>query len=470
MDKKLGVIVPYRNRERHLKVFKEHMSEYLKNNNIRHEIIIVNQDDAKQFNRGMLLNIGFQYAEKLKCDYVVFHDVDMLPIEVDYSYSDIPLHLATDFILGNGEKTREIFDEYFGGVTMFNMDTFKQINGYSNKYWAWGYEDDDLLLRCKENNITLDTLKLKNFNNKTTALKFNGVDSYVIGKNTINTNLNATIFISFFPDRLLLNHEKESDEFAVFSIPGWDFAVCYNSFSRYNFCAFDTEHNALYINSKIKKNYKTNITLVIDKDVNVIKVYQDGEFIGETPTFKKLYFYRKEPKFYLGVGKPDRDLIPNYFRGYIDEFAYYDEILTEENIKNISVNRKDLLTSYITSSDLKIYYNSNYIENYQLKDLSCNDNDGIIVNCEITELDLDEYTEVKIPHRRKSLFKSLIHEENGFLGNKWKDQATRWNQLRFHNEVSINKELLNNDGLSNLEFVEYGVIKNNKITEINVGI
>jgi hypothetical protein len=36
-----------------------------------------------------------------------------------------------------------------------------------------------------------------------------------------------------------------------------------------------------------------------------------------------------------------------------------------------------------------------------------------------------------------SLFKSLKHDENGFLGNKWKDQATRWNQLRFQNEVCI---------------------------------
>jgi hypothetical protein len=26
-------------------------------------------------------------------------------------------------------------------------------------------------------------------------------------------------------------------------------------------------------------------------------------------------------------------------------------------------------------------------------------------------------------------------KENGFLGNKWKNQSTRWNQLRFQNEV-----------------------------------
>jgi hypothetical protein len=77
---------------------------------------------------------------------------------------------------------------------------------------------------------------------------------------------------------------------------------------------------------------------------------------------------------------------------------------------------------------------------------------------------------VKVPHRRNSTFKSLKHEENGFLGNKWKDQATRWNQLRYHNEVCLNYELMKNDGLSNLEYVEHGRTHNNNILEVNVGI
>ena len=64
----------------------------------------------------------------------------------------------------------------------------------------------------------------------------------------------------------------------------------------------------------------------------------------------------------------------------------------------------------------------------------------------------------------------MPHEENGFLGNKWKDQATRWNQLRFNNEVSTNDELLNNDGLSTLTFHIHGKNKDNKVTQINVGL
>ena len=475
MDRhKLAIVVPYRHRERDLEIFLDHMEAYFKDKDLRYEIIIVDQDDAKQFNRGMLLNIGYTYAKKLKCDYMVFHDVDMLPVDVDYSYSDIPIHLATDFLLEEGEKNREVFEEYFGGVTMFSVEAFEKINGYSNKYWAWGYEDTDLLLRCKVADIELNTLQIKNVGKKGRALRFNGVNSYVESNNTIDLNNNATFFVSFFPEKFILDHTKESDEFSVFSIPGWDFAICYNSFSRYNFCAFDTNHVPYFVNSEIKTNYKTNMVVVLDRNENIIKVYQDGELIGETNQFKKLYFYRKEPKFYLGAGKPGREKIPNLFKGTIDSFAYFDEILNDDEIKEISNNTEYYLNEsfgkYRSKDALKIYYDADFIEKYKLTDLTGNGNDAKIMNCEIVAQRYGEYTDVKIPHRRKSLFKSLKHDENGFLGNKWKDQATRWNQLRFHNEVYLNNELIKTDGLSNLEFIEHGKSHKGRVLHVNVGI
>jgi len=469
MRSKLGIIVPYRNRPDQLEVFIEHMEKYLADKDLRYEIFIVDQDNAKQFNRGILLNIGYIYAKKIRCNYIVFHDVDMLPVDVDYSYSDIPLHLATDFILEEGEKEREVFEEYFGGVTMFPIETFEKINGYSNKYWAWGYEDTDLLLRCKDNDVELNTLKLKNTGRLGKSLKFNGKDSYVQCENVIDFYEHVTIFVSFFPEKLHLEHTKDSDEFTVFSIPGYDFAICYNSFARYNFCAFDSKLNALYVNSNIKTNYKTNITVTVDAENRVIKVYQDGIFIGETPTYRKLYRYKLQPYFYLGVGNLEREITTNYFKGNIDSFAYYNELLTEDEIKEISNDNTDL-RKYKSGKFLKTYYDVNHIKNYKLVDLSGNGNDGKIVKCEIVNDDFTEYTEVKIPHRRKSLFKSLKHDENGFLGNKWKDQATRWNQLRFQNEVSYHKELLYDDGIKEVQYVEHTKTSVRNITYINVGI
>lgn len=475
MDKhKLGIIVPYRNRRTQLDIFKFAISEYFLNSKIKYEVFIIEQDDAKQFNRGMLLNIGYKYAIKNGCDYVVFHDIDMLPYKVDYSYSDTPLHLSTDFLFSWKTDEREMFDQYFGGVTMFTVKDFETINGYSNKYWSWGFEDDDLLLRCKENNIKLDTLEIKNVGRDGKSLKFNGIDSYVKCKNTIDTNGSATFFVSFYPEKTILDHTKEMDEFRVFSIPGWDFSISYNSFARYNFCAFDDKNEVLYVNSKIKPNYKTNMAVVIDKDEKCIKVYQDGIFIGKTKTFKKLRNYRHEKYFYLGVGDPNRENDKNYFRGTIDKFAYFDINLNDQEIFDISNNENETLTqnfkNYKSKYDLKIYYDSNEIENYELVDLSGNGNNGEIVKCEIIDNVYDESVKIPIPFRRPSTFRSLPHEQNGFVNNKWKDQATRWNQLRFLNEVSINKDLLYNDGLSDLQHIEHGLIKENNIQQIVVGI
>ena len=57
---KLGIIVPYRDREQQLKRFLSHMKEYIKD--IDYEIFIVEQADDKPFNRGKLLNAGYKYA------------------------------------------------------------------------------------------------------------------------------------------------------------------------------------------------------------------------------------------------------------------------------------------------------------------------------------------------------------------------------------------------------------------------
>jgi hypothetical protein len=475
-NKKLGVIVPYRNREEHLKIFKEKIVKYLSARKILYEIIIVNQDNAKLFNRGMLLNIGFKIAEELGCEYVVFHDVDMIPERVDYSYSDTPLHMATNFKTDDSiENKNEIFEEYFGGVTMFTMDTFRKIDGYSNKYWGWGYEDTDLLHRCRKNNIKLDTWKIKNTGSNGPALKFNGINSYVRGINNINLNNNTTIFISFYPSDVICNYEKDIDEYSTFSIPGYDTSISYNSFFRYNFCTFsEDDKTAFYCNSKIKPNYKTNITLRFDTTNNFIDIFQDGELIDKIYHFEKLIKYNKPSFFYLGVGDPNREHNPKYFKGNIDSFVVFNELLEDDEILEISKNKYFGLTQnfgdYRSSHTINTYYDCKFIKEYKLIDLSGNKNDGEIVNCEIIEQEIDEYKEIKIPHRRESTFKLLSHKENGFFNNKWRNQCTRWNQLRYINEVLKNDELIHNDGLSNLEFIEYGRIYENNITEINVGL
>jgi hypothetical protein len=268
---KLGIIVPYRDRYFDLIKFKNRITEYLSDSGINYYLIIVEQDDAKSFNRGKLLNIGTIYAKKLGCDYVVFHDLDMLPEEVDYSYSDIPLHLATNLI-GTKDFKRIVFDQYFGGVTLFPIETFEEINGYSNNYWGWGYEDDDLFYRCDYYNIPLETKRITIDGGNTAALNFNGKNAYVKSKNifdfnnktTYNPNGKLTIFVSFNPDELELNGDKKEDIMSIFTIPGYDCTITYNSYRRYTFQIFTDQKKFAFIHSDILPNFKTNLTVTID--------------------------------------------------------------------------------------------------------------------------------------------------------------------------------------------------------------
>ena len=83
MNKKLGVIVPYRNREEHLALFKKSIEEYLNKMDIPFELLIIEQYDDKPFNRGKLLNIGTIFSIIDGCDYLVYHDIDTIPVSKD---------------------------------------------------------------------------------------------------------------------------------------------------------------------------------------------------------------------------------------------------------------------------------------------------------------------------------------------------------------------------------------------------
>lgn len=140
--KKLLVVVPYRDRENHLKEFAPYITETLDKRNIPYKLVIVEQNQGKLFNRGLLCNIGFSLYHK-DYDYVCFHDVDMICSEIDYSYADKPTSL-----LRSRTKVGKVHGRYFGGITIFPNDIFKEINGFSNNFWGWGGEDDDLYDRC----------------------------------------------------------------------------------------------------------------------------------------------------------------------------------------------------------------------------------------------------------------------------------------------------------------------------------
>lgn len=472
MSHKLGIIVPYRNRYKQLIDFKKSIKRYFSSNEIDYELIIVEQDDGKAFNRGKLLNVGFIRAKELGCDYVVFHDVDMIPTDVDYSYSDVPLHLATD-LTGIRDFKRLVFDEYFGGVTLFPSELFEHINGYSNLYWGWGFEDDDLLYRCKVHGIPLNNKEIITVGGQSAALSFNGTNAYVRGRNFFKDNSEYTIFVSFSPNDILCDIDQKTDRYSVFSIPGYDFTITFNSFSRYTVEIFKENKEIIYQMSDIKKNYKTNITVVINPNTKLIKFFQDGGFVSEE-SFDYLHNYVKEPYFYLGCANPNRPRDKSYFSGLINEFAVWNKELPTSDIREISENQYFGLTQnfgrYTFDYALEVYYNANLIKGYELIDLSGNRNDGFVENCEIVPMNFERVKQIQIPFRRNGSFRLMTHEENGFHIDSWKDKMTRFNQLRFHNEVNKGYSNPQEDGLSNCEYYIHGETTDKNITQMVVGI
>ena len=154
--KKLAIIVPYRDRKEHLETFIPVVEKHLDKSGINYQIWIIEQKNDQLWNKGMLLNAGFNLT-KDKFDYFCFHDVDLLPLnkECDYSYVKNVTHLST-YVQQYGFKEQDEL-EFIGGVVLFPKKDFMKINGYSNGYWEWGAEDSDIYFRCQQNNVKVKT-------------------------------------------------------------------------------------------------------------------------------------------------------------------------------------------------------------------------------------------------------------------------------------------------------------------------
>jgi len=156
----VAIIVPYRDlhveqkRAAHLQRFVPYMSQFLEGSSF-HIYIIEQSDDDRKFNRGKLLNIGFEEARGDGHEIFVFHDVDLLPskeLKVWYKRkpTQCPLHMARVW------KRYSNNPKYIGGVVSYNADLYQRINGYPNNYWGWGGEDDEMQRRLEHESLVFE--------------------------------------------------------------------------------------------------------------------------------------------------------------------------------------------------------------------------------------------------------------------------------------------------------------------------
>lgn len=152
---KVAIIVPIQNRDAQLSILAPYLHTFLNAQLVDYQLFIVELFKENQFNKGSLFNAGFLEIDKLdKFDCFIFHDVDLLPENQNniYSCSDLPRHFSAKV---NSLRYVIPYTGLFGGVFSLLTDHYKQINGFSNRFFNWGGEDDSLYGRLIKHNFTI---------------------------------------------------------------------------------------------------------------------------------------------------------------------------------------------------------------------------------------------------------------------------------------------------------------------------
>jgi len=445
---KLGVCVPYRNREEHLNTFIPRVSKHLKDHNIDFHMYFCHQVDDKLFNRGATKNIAAKHAFEEGCDYVVWHDIDMIPEgDTDYSFpKKHPIHLATQI---SQMDYRLKYHEYFGGAVLFSKEQVEATNGYSNDYWDWGMEDDDLFWRCHLEGLTNDTYLETPFT-KRKYIRFNGKDSWAkVNKSrdlkdfnskshTISVLCRAFQIPDKIPTHLIGAKDTPYVEFPIVRVPGYDYGISFNNSRALSLQYWNNfnQHNYMWL--KRYDNQWSWVTVVIDEEKKLSHFYLNGTEvdskagIGSESPWKytgKLKKYGAKD-IYLGTspGLPE-DNPGKYFKGDIADVKIWNYALSPQEVRNL--HKEFPLEGLIYNIDI----------------------DKLVKNNVKIVTDNIKIPNSIIPHRRKGMFDCLPHVDEGLVNGKWaKGETTARNERRYVLEMQKGTWNYKNDGIKQVKY------------------
>ena len=459
---KLGVCVPYRNREAHMHEFIPKVNKYLKGQGIDFHMYFCHQVDDKLFNRGATKNIAAKHAFEDGCDYVVWHDIDMIPEEgggADYSFPiEGPRHIATKISQMDYQLK---YHEYFGGAVLFSKAHIDKTNGYSNDYWDWGMEDDDLFWRAHKEGLTNNSYlypekKLIDY------FQFKGNNSYVkipyqpelrnltARSHTISCLVRAYQQENKLPIYLIGDERSKYKEYPIFRIPGYDYGFSFNNSRALSLQYWNNYHDHNYMWIKRYDGQWSWITAVFDQADKLSSLYLNGTEvdskggIGSPSPLKwagRLKAYGKAD-LYLGMSPSEPDDSPvKYFKGDIAKFIAYKRALLPQEVANLH----------------------NEIPNDHVLNLSPSNKPA-----EVKGYDVDTFDELTmipnsiLPHRVEGKFRCLDHEDEGIVNNKFvKGETTARNEKRYVLEMQQGKIDYKQDGFAQ---VKYELVAEHKLT------
>ncbi|KAE9417266.1 hypothetical protein Angca_005851, partial [Angiostrongylus cantonensis] len=206
------IIVPFRDRDEELSEFAPHIDKFLREQGIEYYLLLMNQTDDLRFNRASLINAK---CDRVGCDYMVMHDVDLLPLNSEISYrfpgEGVVRHISSPLY-----HPKYNYSKFIGGILMLTMNDYKALNGMSNKYWGWGLEDDEFFLRIKDAALNLTRVENLSSNRLNTFRHLHGPKrkrdyavvtkeqksmkkrrDYISGLNNVSYNITARRIRSF---------------------------------------------------------------------------------------------------------------------------------------------------------------------------------------------------------------------------------------------------------------------------------
>jgi hypothetical protein len=451
---KLGVCVPYRNRELHLHEFVPKVGKYLKNQGIDFCMYFAHQVDDKLFNRGATKNIAAKHAFEDGCDYIVWHDIDMIPEEgggADYSYPEkAPRHIATQISQMDYQLK---YHEYFGGAVLFTKEQVEATNGYSNDYWDWGMEDDDLFWRCHKEGLTKSEYLIKDGSTQK-YMRFNGDSSFakVLSKRQFRGLTSKSHTVSVLcrafqqPDKnkifLIGDKENKYVEYPVLRIPGYDYGISFNNSRALSLSYWNTFNNFNYMWVKRYDNQWSWVTAVFDTDTRTSHFYLNGTEVDSKG----------------GYGSPS----PLNWTGKLKKYGASDIFIgTSPSIE------EETGFKYFKGDVAKVYTWNRNLSAEEIENLHKNiPNDGLVTNLDINN-PIDEYETYEVeekeeaieipnsilPYRVEGRFRCLPHKDEGLVDGKWaKGDTTARNEERYVLQMQQGEINYKEDGIKQLKY------------------
>lgn len=456
---KLGICVPYRNREAHMEKFIPHMTAILDEQDIPFQFYIAHQKDELPFNRGKLLNIAFQEAVKDGCDYFTFHDIDLLPMSghADYSYPEHnPVHISTEI---DEWDFKPPYKENFGGCVIFTKEQFESINGFANDYWGWGAEDDDLFWRAKSKGQIETVTTPFSFGAKTVA-HFNGEDSFI--KIPFNKEFKGVQEGTFTVSMLIKSECLKmmepfiyGDEEAAYTITP---ILNRHTFDVISYCNTQDFKGVMWDNDNTPHDTwaKTRygdwllLTVVFNTKEGIFSIYVNGEKKGEAPAPKQIRDYYNTP-FFIGKSDASRWMLHknSFFLGAIGEVCMWDRALSEGEIAEMyaSKNYSPLNESLI------LHYDFSDAGKDVVYDKSDNNLHGELHNIELLQEEVGHIIIEEGPYRRRNRYNALKHEKQGVVnGTMVQSENSKKNTLRLYSLIKSGIHSFTETGLSTLEY------------------